>query len=103
MVAERLFAGVCRVLVSWGDLAAVWEARHLVANVQVCRRGSRAIEVAERKAAVAELDGLMAEELCGSYNLGMAGTIMVTVVGGLPAAVWLRVGCGSVKFRRAFG
>ena len=64
---------VRRGVVICADLAAVWEARHLVANVDVCDRGRRAIEVAERKAAVAEGVGLMAEDLCQCYSLGMAG------------------------------
>ena len=57
------------MLESWADLAAVWEARHLVAKPQVCRGESRAIEVAERKAAVAEVAGLMAD-VWDRYNLG---------------------------------
>jgi hypothetical protein len=47
-------------------------ARHLVAKVHVCRRGSRAIEVAERRATEAEVAGLMMRVLVwiGWYNLG---------------------------------
>lgn len=70
VVAAGLLELVRRVEGSWADLAAVWEARHRVAKEQVCRRGRRAIEVAERKAAVADVVGLMAEELCRVYNLG---------------------------------
>jgi hypothetical protein len=63
---------VCRALVICVDLATVWEARHLVAKLYVCDRGSRAIEVTERKAAVAEGVGRMAKDLCQCYNLGLA-------------------------------
>jgi hypothetical protein len=60
---------VRRVLESWADLA-VWEARHLVAKLQVCRMGTRAIEDAERRAAGAEVAGLMTAVWCRRYNLG---------------------------------
>lgn len=72
MVAGVLFAVVRREVKSWADLAAVWEARHLVAKLQVCRRGRRASEVAVRKAAGAEVVGLMAGYRGGMYNLGKA-------------------------------
>jgi hypothetical protein len=60
---------VRRVLESWADVA-VWEARHLVAKLQLRVRESRAIEVAERRAAEAEVAGLMAAVWCGWNNLG---------------------------------
>lgn len=41
----------------WADLAAVWEARHLVAKLHVCSRGSLAKEVAVRVTAGAEAAG----------------------------------------------
>jgi hypothetical protein len=63
---------VRRGLVRCADLAAVWEARHLVAKLHVCCRGSRTLDVAERKAAAAEVGGRMVEVSC--YNLGMERT-----------------------------
>jgi len=61
------------VLESWADVAieAVWDTKQRVAKVHVCRRGSRAIEDAERIAAEAEIAGLIvAGNWCGWYNLG---------------------------------
>jgi hypothetical protein len=60
-VVEGLFAPGRRVVERWADVAAgtILDARHLVAKVHVCRRGSRAIEAAERIAAEAEEAGLM--------------------------------------------
>jgi hypothetical protein len=51
------------VLKRWADVAAaeVWGARHLVAKAHVWRRGSRASEDAERKAAEAEVAGRMVD------------------------------------------
>ena len=60
-----LFAVVRRGLENWADFAAVWEAKQRVAKLQVCRRGSRATEVAARKAAGAVVAGLMANRWCG--------------------------------------
>ena len=60
MVARELFAVVRRGLESGADVAAVWEAKQRVAKLQVCRRGSRAIDVAERIAAGVAVAGLMA-------------------------------------------
>jgi hypothetical protein len=60
-----LFAVVRRGLESWADLAAVWEARQRVAKLHVCGRGSRAREVAARKAAGAVVADLMANGWCG--------------------------------------
>ena len=72
MVVEGLFVRVRRGAQSWADLAraGVWEERHLVAKENVWERGRRAIEVAERKAAAAEVAGFMAVDWCGWYNLG---------------------------------
>lgn len=55
-----LFAVVRREDRSCADLAVDWEARQRVAKEHVWRRGRRAIEVAERKAAGALVAGLMA-------------------------------------------
>jgi hypothetical protein len=63
VVVQELFGLVRRVLESWADVA-VWEARHLVAKLHVCDRESRAIDVAERRAAQAEVAGLMAAIWC---------------------------------------
>lgn len=60
-----LFADVRRGLENWADLAAVWEARQRVAKEHVWRRGSRAMDVAARKAAGAVVAGLMANGWCG--------------------------------------
>ena len=64
VAARELFAVARRGLESCADVAAVWEAKQRVAKVQVCRRGSRAIDVAERIAAGAEVAGLMANVWC---------------------------------------
>jgi hypothetical protein len=65
VLAGELFAVVRRGLASCADLAAVWEPKHRVAKPQVWRRGSRAIDVAERRAAGAEVTGLMTNVWCG--------------------------------------
>jgi hypothetical protein len=59
---EGLYAPGRRVLGVGADVAAaaVWVARQRVAKEQVCRRERRAIEVAVRIAAEAEVAGLMA-------------------------------------------
>jgi hypothetical protein len=59
MVAGKLFAVVRRGVESLADLAGIWKAKQRVAKLQVCRRGSRAYEVAERKAVGAEVADLM--------------------------------------------
>jgi hypothetical protein len=93
-VVEGLFAIVGRVLDSWADVAIadVWEARHLVAKAHVCRRGSRAREAAERRAAEAEVAGRM---VCvggiTSERRGVDSRRQVASVNFRPAAVWLRM------------
>jgi hypothetical protein len=68
-----LFAVVRRVVKRGADVAAaeVWEARHLVAKVHVWRRGRRAVEVAERKAAEAEVAGRMVGGCITSERRGL--------------------------------
>jgi hypothetical protein len=68
VVGEGL-AVVRRVLDSCADLA-VWEARLLVAKPQVCRMGRRVMDDAERRAAEAEVAGLMTAVWCRRYSLG---------------------------------
>jgi hypothetical protein len=60
VMAVRLFAVVRREVEIWTDRATVWEARHRVAKLQVCRRGSRAIDVAARNAPGLGTAGLIA-------------------------------------------
>jgi hypothetical protein len=68
--AVRLFAVVRRKLESWAGFV-VWEARHRVAKLHVCRRGSRAIDVAARNAPGLETAGLIAAFVwLVWYNLG---------------------------------
>ncbi|KAH4007623.1 hypothetical protein HBI13_087460 [Parastagonospora nodorum] len=81
-------------------MEAVWDAKQRVAKVQVCRRGSRAMEDAERIAAEADVAGLIvAGNWCGWYNLGNVKLQQWFPVRSLPAAVWLRNAQNGEGFR----
>ena len=55
---EGLFAILGRVVERGADVA-IWDAKHLVAKLHVCRRGDRAVKVAARRAAGVDAIGRM--------------------------------------------